>query len=102
MLCTVEVISSAPVATLFRFVVTCWVAVATVLVWAEVSSAFPLICWLVAASSWEALDSACEFCAIDFMLACSVSAVWLVAVPTPASASIQAFRLFLMVLKSPL
>jgi hypothetical protein len=102
MLCTVDVISSAPVATLFRFVVTCWVAVATVLACAEVSSALLLICWLVAANCCEAVESACAFCAIDFMLSCNVSAVLLVAAPTPAKPSMQALRLFLMVLKSPL
>ena len=97
----VELISSAPVATLFRLVVTCWVA-ARPFACAEVSSALLLICWLVDSQLLRGMESAWEFCAIDFMLACKVSAILLVATSTPQGASMQAFRLFLMVLKSPL
>jgi len=66
-------ISSVPVATVCRFLLTCSAPAATTLACAEVSSAFALICWLVAVSSSEALASDWAFCVIDCMLARSPS-----------------------------
>ena len=50
-------ISSAPVATVCRFWLTCKVASDTTLAWAEVSSELAVICWLVVESSSLALPT---------------------------------------------
>ena len=51
-------ISSAPVATVATFLLTCSAAAEATLAWAAVSSAFDAICWLTAVSSPDALASA--------------------------------------------
>ena len=58
-------ISSAPVATVWRFWLTCTVAPETTLVWAEVSSALALICWLTVV---RCSDAVARFSALSPML----------------------------------
>ena len=55
-------ISSAPVATVCRFWLTCWVALETTLACAEVSSELAVICWLVLESSSLALATCMRMC----------------------------------------
>ena len=51
-------ISSAPVATVCTFLLTCSAAAETTLAWAAVSSALAPICWLTAVSSSDAAGRA--------------------------------------------
>ena len=56
-------ISSAPVATVATFLLTCSAAAEATLAWAAVSSAFEAICWLTSVSSIADLPSASAFLA---------------------------------------
>ena len=66
----VEVISAAPVETLSRFWLTCCADWDTVPAWAEVSSEFAEICWLVADNSSLALATCPAVSAIDCTTSC--------------------------------
>ena len=59
----VELISSAPVATVCRLRLTWSVALETTLAWAVVSSELEVICWLTAENSSLALATCCAFSA---------------------------------------